>query len=604
MPEENDIKAKTDDLFDSLTSRDYIHILVIGDSGAGKSSLIRLLTGDESIKIADSNDSESCTTDIEYYLYPIWDDSKLLYLYDTPGTQDTNDEKSDDQILNDVQRAVYRNNGQSIKIIWCVKPSDKKTPTLQKQAKFINKLQSEIEGKTNQQTIWDSVLMIVKKPNMGQTLEKNAQGAVAASMSFINSNIGCNHKTENDNCKETSGEENSGKDDSKNDNDNNTLFWDWNEKHNILGYDNVDWITDATERSFAESMKSIYQMQGMGQNVYYKKSNEIKELITSCLNKHIQLSEVKWKEEKCIKCGIIGDPRFVNDSPCHTQSRTSHKIGVKPDICHLSDIREFDNRKIVYHCGHRSRRHLRNAITKYHGGKIVRMHVKDWKFTEAGKISVVVGVGVGGIFGSAMALALAGVATAATETAVITAAVDQAVTGGAAIAFAGGATGTARALAHKMYRYPCCGGSDSTGCQMRYSCCKGKQGSEGCKRHWLANVKYPCCGGDYNNKGCFEYYDCCPFVDANDASKGCMEKCGECKEIVSGKKGNSARGCTFKWPCCGKKGSLKQCHENDASLHCQTICKACDKLWNDQDYPGCSLTAQHDMKPIHKSINE
>ena len=137
--------------------RDYIHVLVIGDTGAGKSSLIKLITGDDSIQVSDEKNSQSCTKEINGYQYcacnykqektdkahknnyNVLKLSKIFYFYDTMGTQDTDDDKSDETVLNEIQGKIYMNNGENIKIIWCVKPNDKRTPSLQKQAKFINK---------------------------------------------------------------------------------------------------------------------------------------------------------------------------------------------------------------------------------------------------------------------------------------------------------------------------------------------------------------------------------------------------------------------------------------------------------------------------------
>lgn len=47
------------------------HIIVIGNTGVGKSSLIKLLTNSDDIKIADADDPESCTTTTTGYQFDL-----------------------------------------------------------------------------------------------------------------------------------------------------------------------------------------------------------------------------------------------------------------------------------------------------------------------------------------------------------------------------------------------------------------------------------------------------------------------------------------------------------------------------------------------------
>ena len=68
------------------------YVIVIGDNGVGKSSLIKLLTNYD--KIATSSTSKSCTMDTTFYDLL----EKDLCFIDTRGTEDNDETTSDKNI--------------------------------------------------------------------------------------------------------------------------------------------------------------------------------------------------------------------------------------------------------------------------------------------------------------------------------------------------------------------------------------------------------------------------------------------------------------------------------------------------------------------------
>ena len=201
----NEIIAEEKQLFQENESKknkaniaeidEHIHVVVIGQTRVGKSSLISLLTNDhdKQIEIGKAGGADSTLKKVSSY--GVRHDTKTIFHFcDTPGTSDTDNKESDVRILNQTQRALYKSGANYMKIIWMVKPQDAKIPELQTEAKFINKLGNEMNVnrvllKKRKNSMWNSVLMIVKKPNNTQSLTANSKGAIAASVDFIKDDV-------------------------------------------------------------------------------------------------------------------------------------------------------------------------------------------------------------------------------------------------------------------------------------------------------------------------------------------------------------------------------------------------------------------------------
>lgn len=133
-----------------MTNMDKTCCILIGSTGCGKSTIIEnMCINDGTIKIG--NSSNSGTKSISVVKHK---STSNLLLMDTVGCEDTDNKMTDDEILKEITHNLAENGAPKIKVIWCTKPEDKKTPKLQKQAKFINSL---VNGN------WSAVQIIIKK---------------------------------------------------------------------------------------------------------------------------------------------------------------------------------------------------------------------------------------------------------------------------------------------------------------------------------------------------------------------------------------------------------------------------------------------------------
>ena len=84
-------EAKTNSKSVGSSQTDIEHIIVIGNTGLGKSSLVKLLT--KNIEIKTANTAAACTTETQPYPLTITDkdNNSVVHslIYDTQGTQDT-----------------------------------------------------------------------------------------------------------------------------------------------------------------------------------------------------------------------------------------------------------------------------------------------------------------------------------------------------------------------------------------------------------------------------------------------------------------------------------------------------------------------------------
>ena len=358
---------------------DVEHIIVIGNTGLGKSLLIKLLTKNNKIKTA--NTTEACTTETQAYPLTITDKgnnntSIHSLIYDTQGTQDTKDNsndsdkntmitqdgwKKDSEVLNQIQRFIYNSNGIKVKFIWIVPSMERMQSDLQRQARFIYKFtskenvienhnnndnnnnntgsirnsdndneQDEKKQDTQTSTIWNGVLIIVHKPEQGADLiDECAKEAIGAANKYGN----------------------------------NTK---WVENKNIIGYCNIDWLPQQRQKK----AQKYYKMQ-LAQNdatlFYYYNTNEIESLVLKSLLL-LPATSIEWCKDKCSKCNWEGDSRFSNDVACHTRSYWSHKTGVQAQLTHLGVLDK--NYRNYYHAGNLVAVHPKpDPKEKYHPGK-------------------------------------------------------------------------------------------------------------------------------------------------------------------------------------------------------------------------------------------
>ena len=580
-------ETKTNDK--SVKPTDIEHIIVIGNTGLGKSSLIKLLTKNNQIKTANTGDS--CTSDTQAYPLTITDknhNNTVIHalIYDTQGTQDTksndNDEnsmttgdswKKDSEVLNQIQRFIYESNGIQVKFIWVVPSMERMQSDLQRQARFINKFTSQENfSKTNNNNnnssdntdddqdekkqdaatsqIWTSVLMIVHKPEQGADLiDECAKGAIRAANKYGNNNK------------------------------------EWVENKNIIGYCNIDWLPQTRQKK----AKKYYNMQLAQKDptlFYYYKSDEIESLVLQSLLL-LPSTSIEWSKDKCIKCDWIGDKRFCNDIPCHTRSYWSHKMGTKAQLKHLGVLDE--NYCDRYHTGELVSLHPQSIpIKKYHPGKQCR---RPATIMETGTYMA--------------RMALTGIrrdnASVTEKSVAATVLVFNTVTLNLMFGL-----GPAIASAFEdederipLEYYDCCDANELT---LKYwdGCTPVVSNSN------KQNVKgYLCCMKEEGSEGCKKYYKCCPYDD--EKAQGCAKQCTNCNTDVNdgdrdSKQAESAKGnkCGFYWPCCGHKGKIGAVKNDE--LKCTKYCTFCDKEWGKSK--GCSSNQKHNFNSVGTDEHE
>ena len=578
------------------------HILVIGKTNVGKSSLIRLITNDETIKVAKADDTNSCTKDIACYLTSKFDESNknqiLTCFYDTQGTQDSDalDQEKDDQkkndnncnesnmsevtdeknemnygginedgsILNKIQKRIYSNGGNLVKIIWVVPNERVSNAFLQYQARFINKLNDSLTGDNcdSHKNIWDSVLLIVSEPKVDETWTNCAQGAIAAS---------------------------------KHNGNTSTKFI---ENKNLIGYTNIDWFDKSGDNKKYKRALRRYdeQLEENHRDYHYYKSNEIVSMVNDCLYKHISSYSISWRNDVCIKCGLVGDCRFLDDVLfCHPIQMKIKQHAGKLKRVHLGDIDKNKHSK-QYHPGKLIRYHPKPASNRYHSGKLKWTHSQHFLGGYVSDIGHMIWEGrdyqrkvhdVQHNWAGRSAARVLGVTKLLMSPLFLP--VD--------------------AVIHKMndscaYCNTKLTDKYRTGCMWVYDCCDSYETSKGCKTHENGEVRYLCCGRKQMNakvqeNGCMAYYACCPdkkfhaSINATKHPKGCITECTNCGAdnefwIVSADDDNNLK-CGFEWQCCQAKGKWED--KFDEKLKCQEICNRCNQKWGESE--GCTPLIKH-----------
>ena len=634
--EENDIlKRKISRKF--TWSEATQHIVVLGDTGVGKSSLIKLLTKNDAVKTSTPDDPNACTKNIQWY---IMEDGNLIY--DTQGTQDTDmnqindtinqidDEKSDlsntenpdkkdsdheskskdtegddntqdkkmneiinqdTSILNKIQREIYKNGTKTynlVKIIWIVKCANRADAHLQFQAQFINKfnfLELSEDGKEvhisendnsikNSTSIWDSVLLIVSKPQAYEELLDCAQGAIAAAdRNGCQSNFTILNKDSEDETKTND-------------------FW--KENKNLIGYSNIEWFAKKQMKKANACYKS--QINGNNRDFHYYKSNEIEAMVNNSLNNHIPHYRIQWRKDICLRCGHIGDSRFFNDIYCHTKPFRRHRANIKTKhVAEMGDNTNQGKNKIRYHCGQKKSFHKSPASRKYHSGKKTWMHSSH----------------ISGYFYRTQDMIVSASKTGDEILGVV----------GMIVSPIGAPAYTTACVVSDICTY--CGHDKKAkgGCMWIYDCCGKFNDSRGCKTFKNGEIRYLCCDKLFGEEGCCYYYDCCAKFEYNtgcpnsntnikdEYGVGCVTKCSHCDvDLYSLKqdyvidrklKNEKEKECGFIWECCGKEGPWTDRDNQD--LKCYTVCDGCNREWGSSK--GCNPLTNHQIVPYKQNVS-
>lgn len=403
-----------------------------------------LLSGDNSVQgKAGANRGSSATQFIQSRYDP------NIYIIDTMGTKDSDINISDEEILKTSLEDVHNNGVNMIKIIWTVGTetgkTDRKGP-FTREAKFIGKLHiSKDDGKEEKEgcseAIWSSVMIVQKKGRPFKDkdkIEKNKK-KISAILAAINDyHNGSTNEIENN----------------LNDHYFGFTCTNYTDDFDTDNSDYEDWDTEKKERKG-----------------YYTKERARGEIMER-LNK-LPLYEINFRKEKCTKCGVTGDSRYVH-AYCHTTKIMRHDQAISYrhpghiQYYHTEGVEETNSGEWKY---------------RYHPGKQRQLHTEDteWKHPKNGKESNNFEI------------------------------------------FQGMATSWHWHHEKWSWYYDCCNnyGKSAKGCKELYKCCGMPDGSEGCR------MKYSCCGGIGN--GCEEFYPCCGAIKTNKYDPvGCRPKCHNC----------------------------------------------------------------------------
>ena len=529
------------------------------------------------------------------------------------GIEDTKEDITDGEILEKahsiVKDAYSQGKGDSIKILWFVKPNEKRVPLLDLQAKFIESFNDKTKTKTN---VWDSVCIICKQP---RKVREDTNGAVQAAKS-VGSGNAKNIKT--------------------------------------IGYTCLNWLDKQEATKFEiipkDTLKSVF--------LYYSES-DICSMVSNIINKDLQAHQIFFQNNICKKCGVKGDPRFCA-AKCHTDEVSYHlkeatlfhsgKLEHKhPGKKKIIKYHPKENEPMIHGVEHELKHDLTRGFNYQHGnsthtGPIITVKVRSGTRTvrvckecDSDDID------------------------------------SRECTTGHFMGMGKPTCGTCWKVIRKGSYYHCndCCEKDSlyhtlmrnacsrhTGCvktktedvfepRRRYDCCNGKMNAPGCRCSQChkvidalgCKVTHKCCGklkmedNDASN-GCRYYYKCCDKLLEKQNVSGCRYKCCPEKEIgSSGLVGceekedenysccdKSDAGCIQQWSCCSAEKNNGGCQfrfaccdttcavkdianeKKKPSKECGKKCRKCDQAWGEKgNGNGCEHVKkgeiEHEWKP-------
>eukprot|EP01084_Bolivina_argentea_P238659 400945_1 len=399
-------------------------VVVIGTTGVGKSSLIKLNCGD---MVKASNSTKSCTKGCT--IFTDKQNNKINWM-DTQGTDDNELKDDDEKVLKKAFKALYDQNITKIKLIWIVSGDmDRERGEYKKQAKFIHLFSNKI---------WESCLIIHKKGMIQPKLD-NIKGAIAASQSY-GSRINLTNQQ--------------------------------NQNKHLVGYTCLEWtaLDDATLQLI--NMIPVASREEMRKKFGYLTSVEITESVHQKLSNLPEVS-IEFLHQKCSKCGVIGDHRFITD-PCHTESEKIHTDELESyhpygtECVHTKDT--YSHQYISSHSSSRS---------WYHSGSFYYRHIFGSHLWDSGWSCC-----------SSMDRKSAGCEYTESST------------------------------PNYSYttKYRCCDESEgSIGCTHIYQCCKMIAGAGGCE------MRYKCCQKTEGDEGCTQACKLC-HVEWGKGT-GCQKTC-------------------------------------------------------------------------------
>jgi len=242
------------------------------------------------IKKAEVSDKpQSCTTKVLEYNH---NSNENIILIDTVGYEDSSG-ISDEVIMKDILVTLCVKKIKQVYIIWCIKPSDRATSPLQKQAQFINLFK--------QNEIWKSTIILVKE-GTPMIASKQISGVIEAA------NIKGNQ----------------------------------NNNYDIpcLLYSCVDWFNEEHKNQHDAMEYTVNQKEKNG----YLTSNEVKLKIEEAIKKLSGPTQIIFKIQQCKKCNAIGDERCMEYTQCHLKEESYHPL--QNEIIHNELLNNYHGQEL------------------------------------------------------------------------------------------------------------------------------------------------------------------------------------------------------------------------------------------------------------------
>ena len=338
-------------------------IICVGSTGTGKSTLIKMMTGQE---VESNSGAESVTTTSAVYKNKRQDGPRDQLWLDTQGWEDSDIDKQDNQIFRDIFQCLYDEKITYISgIIWTINPNERATDTLQRQARLIHSFGNVDE------TIWNRVMIVCKKP---QEPDLPFQGAKKAILKTLNVNsedevlnidriphFGFTIYADPQIQKKLNKYKVRHR--AKCPNSNNASF-----QHPVFEENDIHMLEstefcngcNVSEASFekCESDMCLANRLNLSEDLFVMTDDEIRKEVSTYLGNFNPI-QIKYRKQKCRACGVVTDARLM-PYKCHTLSRKSHG--------------KIDKRHILmpgkrFHTGKRPPYHISEGIPRFGGTK-------------------------------------------------------------------------------------------------------------------------------------------------------------------------------------------------------------------------------------------
>jgi len=578
-------------------------VIAIGQTGCGKSSLIKIFCGD-AVKVSSGKESETKDSKI------FESQSGSRFFIDTQGTNDTNGESAE-FTLSKIMKFIHDEH-LSFKILWFISQSSNRAlPQWQTEAKFISSL-----GEYSKIDVWKCVFCILKGGHLKQELP---QGTFEAAKEYGAQKIPC------------------------------------------IGYQCTDWLSkDDAQYTLLKGKLDSETLEGLG----YVSEQRIMQLVDERLSAISKVAP-SFKDDTCLKCGCCTDQRISMLYNCHSiivnihggnekwhpgETVCYHKLSATEKrheesliYFHLKEYMDYHPMPLekvhgepleCYHPGKYEKKFHPHPTENFHDGGVKWYHpdkfpqkfhrnpkkIHNGSLTHSGSkehlrdydprtgdrvVSGIFSLGLSeiGATGYYPCCNRRGSDANGCSWSCCNNSIDSNGCKYSCCDRSSGSSGCVPSCCETddsgcASKYPCCGfesnggcrskmiccekDTNSRGCKTQYICCKNGANHVGCQLQWQCclatryeaekcKTKYPCCQQSPHSTGCKDQYICC---QQSKGTNGCQKQ-WECCE----KKSENANGCESKYLCCNQKMGTQGCTEIQKCCGQKLGSKGCTQKW-------------------------